>query len=110
MMEVAHATSDSKYQEYVSKRFRFLSEMVPYFSRLTQEYNVVDGQMRQIIQPSTLDDAGAMCTAMIKMQRILPDLNCKSIINNYMDFIEHKNTDCKTELSPGCVHKPIHFG
>ena len=36
-----------KYQEYVSKRFRFLSEMVPYFSRLTQEYNVVDGQMRQ---------------------------------------------------------------
>lgn len=45
MMEVAHATSDSKYQEYVSKRFRFLSEMVPYFSRLTQEYNVVDGQM-----------------------------------------------------------------
>ena len=90
MMEVAHATSDSKYQEYVSKRFRFLSEMVPYFSRLTQEYNVVDGQMRQIIQPSTLDDAGAMCTAMIKMQRILPDLNCKSIINNYMDFIEHK--------------------
>lgn len=42
MMEVAHATSDSKYQEYVSKRFRFLSEMVPYFSRLTQEYNVVE--------------------------------------------------------------------
>lgn len=90
MMEVAHATTDSKYQEYVSKRFRFLSEMVPYFTRLTQEYNVVDGQMRQIIQPGALDDAGAMCAAMIKMQRILPDINCKSMIENYMDFIEHK--------------------
>lgn len=90
MMEVAHATGDSRYQEYVTKRFRFLAEMVPYFSRLTKEYNVVDGQMRQIIQPGALDDAGAICTAMIKMQRLLPDLECRAMIENYMDFIEHK--------------------
>lgn len=90
MMEVARATGDSNYQEYVTKRFRFLTEMVPYFSRLTKEYNVVDGQMRQIIQPEALDDAGAMCNAMIKTQRLLPDLDCKSVIANYMDFIEHK--------------------
>lgn len=90
MMEVARATGDSNYQEYVTKRFRFLAEMVPYFSRLTKECNVVDGQMRQIIQPEALDDAGAMCNAMIKTQRLLPDLDCKSVIANYMDFIEHK--------------------
>lgn len=90
MMEVARATNDQKYQDYVTKRFRFLSEMVPHFSRLSKEYNVVDGQMRQIIEPRALDDAGAMCAAMIKARRILPDLDCSNMINNYIDFIEHK--------------------
>lgn len=90
MMEVARATDDTKYKEYVEKRFRFLAEMVPYFSSLIKESNVVEGQMRQIIQPRALDDAGAMCAAMIKLKRILPDLDCDGMIRNYMDFIEHK--------------------
>lgn len=90
MMEVARATNDQKYQEYVTSRFRFLSEMVPYFSKLIEEYNVVDGQMRQIIKPRALDDAGAMCAAMVKMSQIHPDLDCSKMIANYMDFIENK--------------------
>lgn len=90
MMEVARATNDLKYQEYVTKRFHFLSEMVPHFTRLLNEHNVADGQMRQIIRPRALDDAGAMCAAMIKLGRILPDVDFSRMINNYMDFIEHK--------------------
>jgi len=90
MIEVARATDDRKYQDYVSKRFRFLSEMVPCFSKLVKEYNVVDGQMRQVLQPRALDDAGSMCAAMIKMNRILPDMDFNNIISNYMDFIENK--------------------
>lgn len=90
MLEVARATNDRKYQDYVTKRFRFLSEMATHFSRLAKEYNVADGQMRQIIEPRALDDAGAMCAAMIKVRRILPDLDCSNMINTYIDFIEHK--------------------
>lgn len=90
MLEVADATKDAKYQKYVTDRFRFLSEMVPHFSRLSKDFHVVDGQMRQILEPRALDDAGAMCAAMIKSRRILPDLDCSNMINTYMDFIEHK--------------------
>lgn len=90
MLEVAKATEDQKYQEYVSKRFRFLSEMVPYFTRLSDEHNVVDRQMKQVLRPGALDDAGAMCAAMIKLSRILPELDCSNLINNYINFIEHK--------------------
>lgn len=90
MIEATRATGDKRYQEYVTKRLRFLVEMVPHFSKLIKEYNVIDGQMRQIIQPRALDDAGAMCAAMIKLNRIYPDLNCNDMINNYMDFIENK--------------------
>ena len=90
MMEVTRATGDSNYQEYVAKRFHFLADMVPHFSRLTKEYNVVDGQMKQVIQPGALDDVGAMCAAMLKAQRMLPTLELNSVIDNYMDFIEHK--------------------
>lgn len=90
MIEATRATGDKRYQEYVTKRLRFLVEMVPHFSKLIKEYNVIDGQMRQIIQPRALDDAGAMCAAMIKLNRIYPDLNCNDMIDNYMDFIENK--------------------
>lgn len=90
MLEVARATEDPKYQEYVTKRFRFLADMVPPFSSLIKEHNVIEGQMRQIINPRALDDAGAMCAAMIKLSRVYPELDCSGMIRNYMDFIENK--------------------
>lgn len=90
MLEVAAATSDPKYQEYVAKRFDFLSEVAPYFQRLHQEYGTVDRQMRQVILPGSLDDAGAMSAAMIKFSQNKPEADYRSLIDNYMDFIEHK--------------------
>ena len=43
-----------KYQEYVSKTISFYQKWFLLQPSHFQEYNVVDGQMRQIIQPSTL--------------------------------------------------------
>lgn len=90
MMEVARATQDGRYATYVEERFRFLTEMVPYFTRLLNEQDVIDGQMRQIIRPGALDDAGAMCAAMIKLNRVRPEMDFSAMIDNYMDFIENK--------------------
>ncbi|PRD54216.1 glycoside hydrolase family 88/105 protein [Sphingobacterium gobiense] len=90
MLEAAVATADSKYREYVAKRFNFLSEVAPHFLRLHKEHNVVDRQIRQVILPGSLDDAGAMCAAMIKFSRIASDADYGHMIDNYMDFIENK--------------------
>ncbi|MDR2919746.1 MAG: glycoside hydrolase family 88 protein [Tannerella sp.] len=96
MMEAAKATGDARYMAYVEDRFRFLAEMVPYFTRLLNEHDVIDAQMRQILRPGALDDAGAVCAAMIKLNRIKPEMDFSTMIDNYMDFImnkEHRLSD-----------------
>ncbi|WP_018628973.1 glycoside hydrolase family 88/105 protein [Niabella aurantiaca] len=90
MMAAADATGDPGYLEYVTMRFRFLSEMAPRFSRLAEAFPLSDGQMRQVISPGALDDAGAMCAAMIKMSRLQRDPDCRKMIDHYIDFIENK--------------------
>lgn len=90
MLEAAEATGDSKYREYVAKRFDFLSEVAPHFLRLHEKHNVVDRQIRQVILPGSLDDAGAMGAAMVKFSHTASGVDYKELINNYMDFIENK--------------------
>lgn len=90
MLEAAEATADSKYREYVARRFDFLSEVAPHFRKLYEEHRTVDAQIRQVIMPGALDDAGAMCAAMVKFSKSASGVDYKGLIDNYMDFIEHK--------------------
>jgi len=80
-------TGDQKFSEYTTRRLRFLSETAPYFKKLGQERNIQEPQLRQLINPRALDDAGSMCAAFIKAtyQKGAPDY--KSIIDNYINWI-----------------------
>ncbi len=76
-------------RKYVSDRFNFLAEVAPYFEKLRKE-GIVEPQMRQVLHPEALDDAGAMCSAMIKAQIAGVKCNDRSLIDNYMDYIMNK--------------------
>jgi rhamnogalacturonyl hydrolase YesR len=86
MLEVASITGDSRYAKYVEDRFRFLSELAPYFDKLQKE-GIVEPQMRQVVHPEALDDAGAMCVAMIKARLNGIEFNAQPLISNYIDYI-----------------------
>lgn len=91
MLEVAAATGDSSYFNYVKDRFRFLAEVAPQFKRIMNDYGVIDPQMKQLLTPHALDDAGAMCAAMIRLQRSAnPDFDLRNIIDNYMNYIMYR--------------------
>jgi rhamnogalacturonyl hydrolase YesR len=51
---------------------------------------VIDAQMRSVLHPKALDDAGAMCSAMIKAQLAGLKFNGRGMIDNYMDYIMNK--------------------
>jgi len=104
MLEAAKATGDSKYYAYVNDRFRFLAEWGPHFKKLMNDYGVIDPQMRQMLTPHALDDAGAMCAAMIKLQADKPDFDLRCIIDNYMNYIMYR----EYRLSDGTFarHRP----
>ena len=89
LLDAADATGDTKYKDYVTRRFVFLSQVAPGFRRLYDEYQETDAQMEQILHPRALDDAGAMCCAMMKASIADPTLQLDEIIENYFRFIEH---------------------
>lgn len=90
MLETAKATGDKRYYNYVNDRFKFLSDVAPHFKRLMNDYGVIDPQMKQLLTPHALDDAGSMCAAMIKLQMDKPEYNLRSLVDNYMNYIIYK--------------------
>ncbi len=87
MLAAAEATGDTAYSNYVFDRFRFLAEVAPHFRELQEKHGKIDPQMRQILDPHALDDAGAVCAAMVKAQLKDPSLPVTPLIDNYMNFI-----------------------
>lgn len=89
MLDVAKATGDKRYFDYVNDRFKFLSDVAPHFKKLMDDYGVIDPQMKQMLTPHALDDAGAMCASMIKLQQTEPPYELRSLIDNYINYITY---------------------
>lgn len=90
MLDAAQATGDNRYKDYAINRLGFLAEVAPFFKQTWEKYGETDAQMLQILDPHALDDAGAVCTAMIKAQLNDKSLNLKPLIDNYIRYILYK--------------------
>jgi rhamnogalacturonyl hydrolase YesR len=91
MLNAAKITGDTRYEKYVQDRFQFLAEVGPYFQAVMPEDNEeADPQMRQLLRPVALDDAGAMCTAMIRARLEKVEFNSQPMIERYMDHIMNR--------------------
>ena len=90
LIAAAEATGDQRYMDYVQNRFRFLAEVAPHFKRVYEEKGTTDPQLLQILTPHALDDAGAVCAAMVKVRVKDRSLPVDGLIENYFDFIQNK--------------------
>ncbi|MDR1763904.1 MAG: glycoside hydrolase family 88 protein [Dysgonamonadaceae bacterium] len=90
MLEMADASGDRRYFDYAASRLRFLAETAPYFKRNSLDYPQMDAQIRQVLYPLALDDSGAMCAAMCKIQQSDSSINLNSLIDNYIDYIMNR--------------------
>ncbi len=91
MLSAAKITGDERYKKYVADRFQFLAEVAPYFEPVLPEDNKeADPQMRQMLRPEALDDAGAMCSAMIKAKMDKVEFDGQPIMDRYFDYIMNK--------------------
>ncbi len=86
------ATGDAAYRDYVVKRHKLLSDIAPRFSKIYKEKKNIDTNIRRVIDPHALDDAGAVCCSMIKAE--LSGVSAKGalrpLIDNYTDYIINK--------------------
>lgn len=90
MLSASRAIGNESYARYAVSRMAFLADCYPHFRELYEAGTLADGQMRQVVHPQALDDAGAVCTAMIKAQMADSTLALRPLIDNYMDYILHQ--------------------
>ncbi|MBL7738622.1 MAG: glycoside hydrolase family 88 protein [Chitinophagaceae bacterium] len=92
MLLAGETTGDQRYTEYTRKRFSFLADWIPAVKKLVTAgaYKGSNYPFKQPIEPKALDDAGAVCAAMIKAQRAGINNNLRPLINNYIDFVANK--------------------
>jgi rhamnogalacturonyl hydrolase YesR len=83
-------TGDVAYRDYVAVRHRLLADAVGPFRRLHEAGRLIDNNMRRVIEPHALDDAGAVCCSMIKALANDPSLPLRPLVDNYMDYIMHR--------------------
>lgn len=88
MQRLADITGDNTYTDYVRSRFDFLAKWVPVIKeKFSPEYIRKKGFFNQPILPHALDDAGAVCAAMIKAQRNGLNNNLRPMIDHYINYV-----------------------
>ena len=60
------ATGDPAYRDYVVRRHQLLADIAPVFQKVYVNNKDIDRNIRRVIDPHALDDAGAVCCSMIK--------------------------------------------
>jgi unsaturated rhamnogalacturonyl hydrolase len=90
MLLLTQATGDKKYADYTFKRMKFLAEVRHQFLKLEQQNPEARHAMYSVIHPHALDDAGAMCVAMIKAEQSGVNADLNPMIDNFIDYISNK--------------------
>jgi rhamnogalacturonyl hydrolase YesR len=97
LQRATETSGDKKYADYVKTRFDFLAKWIPAIKeKFALEYIQKKRFLNQPIDPHALDDAGAVCAAMIKAQRSGLNNNLHSLIDNYINYVftkEYRLTD-----------------
>ena len=88
MLNAGKATGKQAFTDYTTKRMAFIKAVVDHYKTLAP--NGARTPVRSVLDPRALDDAGAMCAAMIKTERAGLVTGLRPMIDNYIDYISHK--------------------
>lgn len=86
MLRAGEVTGDASYTRYAIDRMEYLAKLAPDFKARLDRGEDIDPLMHQVVKPEALDDAGAICAAMLKAN----DPKLKDRIDTYYDFIANK--------------------
>ena len=84
-------TRDSSYLRFVDDRCQVIAELAPKVEERIKTNPTFDPQMRRVVAPSALDDAGAMAAAMIRLQMEGQERQAyEPLIERYVSYIMNK--------------------
>ena len=86
MLRAGEVTGDKTYTRYAIDRMEYLAKLAPQFKAWLDKGESIDPLMHQVVKPEALDDAGAICAAMLKAK----DKKLKNQIETYYNFIANE--------------------
>lgn len=91
MLQLAQVMDDSRYLDYVYKRFSALGQIFPAVTRFCQSSSERP-PLTYISEPRFLDDCGAMCAAMSKATMLDAErsVGFRSLHDHWFDFVMNK--------------------
>lgn len=90
MLRAGQTTGDKRYTDYTTSRFKFIGEVFPAFKSNYEKFPKAVNSLRQTIAPHALDDAGAVCAAMIRSLDVAPNPQLRPIIDHLIHFVSKK--------------------
>ena len=90
MLLAGEATGDLGFTNYTKTRLELMADAEPAFRSLYQTLPSPANPLRPMIDPHALDDAGAICAAMIKTLRAGGSAKLRPVIDHYIDYISTK--------------------
>jgi rhamnogalacturonyl hydrolase YesR len=77
MLKAAQVTGDRRFSDLTARHFQFFADRLPYFRAQQERFHLERANsFARFLDPRSLDDAGAMCAAMMRARRahVGPDL------------------------------------
>jgi rhamnogalacturonyl hydrolase YesR len=91
MVAATEATSDTAYAQYMWQRLQLIARVAPHFATVLAQDPQIDPQMRRVVLPTALDDAGAICTALIRLNLSGQGSDeLDPLIQRYIDYIMNR--------------------
>jgi rhamnogalacturonyl hydrolase YesR len=85
MLLAAEATGEKYFEDYTDSRIKLIVDVANQHRGKSFENSPV----HSVLHPGALDDAGAICAAMIKAERKGLDVEVRPVINNFIDYISN---------------------
>lgn len=89
MLAAYQATGDVQYKNYLLPRLNLLADLTAYY-RTQPEAIQQTAPVASMLKPHALDDAGALCMAMIQADKVFHLPQLKSMTDVFIDFIRTK--------------------
>ncbi|GGZ33186.1 glycosyl hydrolase family 88 [Echinicola pacifica] len=87
MLAAGEAMDNSSYTEYALERLEFLDASYTHFSKSADKSQPDEGPIARVMHPHALDDAGALCAALIKAKDQGLNRDIRPLASHYIDFI-----------------------
>jgi len=91
MLLAAETTGDKRFSKYTGKRINFIADVASHYREEYEKDHKATSPVKSVLEPRALDDAGAICAAMIKATQYGGmQTNVRQVIDNYVNYIMKK--------------------